>query len=81
MHVEVKNYDLTSSSSRYNLYKELADQAAKRAQNLPKDSVQGVILDIRGQSIDPAVLQRIPANIEKATGGLIRAANVVFKRN
>jgi len=79
MHFDVKNYDLTSSGNRYNLYRELARQAESRAGNLPSGSVQGVVLDIRGQSIDPAVLQRIPANIEQVTNGRIKAQDVIFK--
>lgn len=79
MHLDVKNYDLTVSGNRYNLYSELARQAESRAANLPSGSFQGVILDIRGQSIDPAVLQRIPTNIQQVTGGRIRAQDVIFK--
>lgn len=81
MYVDVKNYDLSSAANRANLYNTLADQATSRAQNLPAGSFQGVVIDIRGQSIDPAVLQRIPNNIQQATGGRIRAQDVIFKRN
>jgi len=79
IHIDAKNYDLTSSANRYNLYRDVAHQAQSRAANLPGGSSQGLILDIRGQSIDPAVLRRIPTNIERVTGGLIRAQDVVFK--
>ncbi len=81
MHVDVKNYDLSSPGNRGNLYRGIAQQAITRSQNLPSGAWQGVILDIRGQSIDPMVLQRIPTNIETATGGIIRAQNVIFKRS
>jgi hypothetical protein len=36
-------------------------------------------LKIKGQSVDPAVLARIPINIERATGGIIPRSSVVFK--
>lgn len=81
IHLDVKNYDLSSSANRYNLYRTLATQSAERAKGLPSGSIQGVVLDIRGQCIDPAVLQRIPTNIQQVTNGRIKAQDVIFKRN
>jgi filamentous hemagglutinin len=80
MHIEVKNYDLSLPANRASLYNDVAEQALRRAENLPSGSFQGVIIDIRGQAIDPAVLQRIASNIQQATGGRIRVQDVIFKR-
>ena len=81
VHLDVKNYDLSSPSNRANLYNTIADQASARAANLPKGAHQGIVIDIRGQTVDPAVLRRIPLNIETATGGTIPRTNVVFLTN
>ena len=78
MAVEVKNYDLNQSGNRANLYNTLSEQSATRANNLPQGMAQGVILDARGQVIEPAVLQRIPTNIQTATNGRIQAQNVII---
>ncbi len=78
MYLDVKNYDLTSSRNRYDLYRNLAAQARLRASNLPGGSIQGVVLDTRGQCIDPSVLQRVPSNVQQCTGGLIQAQDVVL---
>lgn len=80
IHLDIKNYDLSSSSNRANLYNTVGQQARERAQNLPSGSHQGIVIDIRGQNIDPAVLNRIPTNIETATDGIIPSSSVVFKQ-
>jgi RHS repeat-associated protein len=80
MHVDVKNYNLSGPLNRARLYSNLELQSLSRAQHLPSGSFQGVILDIRGQNLDPAVLQRIARNIEVVTGGRIRAQDVIFKK-
>jgi filamentous hemagglutinin len=77
--LDVKNYDLTNPRNRFNLYNDIEEQAAKRAANLPSGSFQGIILDIRGQNVDPAVLQRIPINIETRAGGIIPRTSVVYR--
>ena len=52
--VEVKYYDLESSSSLNMLYKELEREVADRVKNLPAGSTQRVILDVtdRGFSLE-----------------------------
>jgi len=79
IYLDVKNYDLAMPGNRANLYNAIAEQARSRAANLPSGSFQGIIVDIRGQAVDPAVLLRIPINIETATGGIIPRSNVVFR--
>jgi RHS repeat-associated protein len=78
IHLDAKNYDLSSPGNRANLYNRIKAQATNRALNLPKGASQGIVIDVRGQSVDPAVLRRIPVNIETATGGIIPRSRVVF---
>lgn len=78
LHLDVKNYDLSAPGNRANLYNTIAEQARNRRLNLPAGSHQGILIDIRGQIIPSDVLERIPLNIETATGGLIPSSNVVF---
>ncbi len=66
--VEVKNYDLSTSENRQRLYRTIGKQLRKRSENLPAGATQKVILDIRGQIVDPAVLRRLTSNIRSAAG-------------
>ncbi len=47
--IEVKRYNLASSSSRSSMYKILKMQVESRVKNLPKGSTQEIVLDVRGR--------------------------------
>lgn len=76
--IEAKSYDLADPASRARLYRTVGEQARARLQNLPPGSRQSIYLDGRGFAIPRSYLERIPRNIEEATGGIIRAADVHF---
>ena len=50
------NYNLATKSGRYNVARDIGRQAIKRESNLPLGTKQGVILDIRGQVVEPRLL-------------------------
>jgi len=79
LHIEVKNYDIATTKGRYDMYTVIDKQANSRSVNLPSGSHQGIVIDIRGQNIDPVILNRIPINIESKTNGIIPKNNIVFK--
>ncbi len=62
--IEVKNYNLESSTSRHNLYKELERQVSDRVSNLPKDSIQRVVLDVKGRKFSDDLIEMVIQNIQ-----------------
>ena len=78
--VDVKNYDVTTSGGRYRLVKNIIGQTARRAANLPEGMRQGVWIDIRGQVVSEALLERMLARITKRSGGLIQPENIYLQR-
>lgn len=68
--IEVKNYNLNSSTSRSTLYRELERQVTDRVANLPKGSTQRVVLDVKGRGYSDDLIQNVVNNIKA------RCANV-----
>ena len=62
--IEVKNYNLASSNSRSELYRELERQVTSRANNLPAGSTQEIVLDVRGRGFSKDVIDNVVANIQ-----------------
>ena len=61
--IEVKCYNLESSSSLSTLYNELKREIAARVQNLPKGSTQKVILDITGRNFSKETIESVIGGI------------------
>lgn len=47
--VEVKNYDIETSSGRKSLINNVSNQIKNRLTNLPEGTEQTVVIDVRGQ--------------------------------
>lgn len=62
--IEVKNYNLVSSNSRSELYRELERQVTSRVNNLPAGSTQEIVLDVRGRGFSKDVIDNVVANIQ-----------------
>ena len=62
--IEVKNYNLASSSSRNTLYKELERQVTNRVTHLPKNSTQRVVLDVKGRDFSEELINQVINNIK-----------------
>jgi len=61
--IEVKNYNLETSSGRSSLQAELARQYNQRLVDLPPGTKQTTVIDIRGQNIPPQDLINIEQSI------------------
>lgn len=62
--IEVKNYNLESSSNRYTLYNELERQITDRVANLPVGSTQRVVLDVKGRKFSKELIETVVNNIK-----------------
>lgn len=78
--VEVKNYDVESSSGRARLVSTLGEQLEARTQHLPAGTHQTVYVDIRGQHLSPADSTALAERIASRSGGAVRPEDVIFKR-
>ena len=56
-----------------------ADQAIQRAEHLPEQLLQRVIIDIRGQTVDENQQQDIIERIVERAGGAIDGKSIRFK--
>ncbi len=74
--LEVKNYKVTTSSGRSNLIRNVSKQINKRISDLPEQTRQSVIIDVRGQNITRDVLRDIKQKINERTND---AAEIIFK--
>ena len=78
--VDVKNYRVTTPQGRYRLVQDVVRQAAARAANLPEGLRQGLVLDIRGQSISDTLLNSMIDRIVKQSNGAIQPENIHVRR-
>ena len=74
--VEVKNYNLQTSQGRSNLVRNVSRQTQHRAQNLPANTVQQVNIDVRGQSVSRAQLNKMVDRIVERSNGSLRAEDI-----
>ncbi|MCL6588136.1 MAG: hypothetical protein K6T72_16865 [Anoxybacillus sp.] len=74
--IEVKNYKVTTSSGRSNLIRNVSHQINKRISDLPEQTRQTVIIDVRGQNVTRDVLRDIKQKINEGTNGV---AEIIFK--
>ena len=63
--IEVKNYNLSQSSNRSTMLRELERQVSSRVQNLPAASTQEIVLDVRGRNFDDKLLESTIEAIHK----------------
>jgi len=61
--LEVKNYNVTTDSGRTSLIKVVSDQVKQRITNLPNDTTQTIIIDVRGQQVSSNVLKQLRDSI------------------
>lgn len=66
--IEVKNYNLTTSSGRNSRVSNVCRQFEERIKNLPKWTWQSVVVDIRGQSVPFRVRWELMRKVWKKTG-------------
>jgi hypothetical protein len=78
--VDVKNYDVASAKGRYRLVQDVIGQVESRSQNLPPGMRQGVVIDIRGQTISDKLLQRLVDRIVDKSNGAISPENIYVVR-
>lgn len=57
--IEVKNYNLESSTNRNDLLIELRRQVAARIEHLPAGSTQQIVLDVRGRGYSTGFLDDV----------------------
>ena len=74
--VDVKNYDLASAKGRYRLVQDILGQVEARSKNLPAGMRQAITIDIRGQTVNPTLLQRVIDRIVIKSNGAVKAENI-----
>ena len=67
--VDIKNYNLESSSGRRNLVRNIVKQYEQRLIHLPEGSKQSVQIDLRGQNVSDEVLTKLYTEITQKTNG------------
>ena len=75
--VEVKNYNVETSSGRNSLINNVSSQIKKRLTNLPEGTEQTVVIDVRGQDYNLEILRYIKNKIIEKSG---YNAEILFKR-
>lgn len=65
--IDVKNYNVESTTGRSNLAKNIEKQYSQRVDNLPSGTKQTVLVDIRGQKVSNADLMSLYDDIMKRT--------------
>lgn len=61
--VEVKYYDLSNSSCRSTMYKELLREVTDRVKHLPKGSTQRIVLDVTDRGFDAKLVDSVVKHI------------------
>lgn len=62
--IEVKNYNLESSSSLSTLYSELEREISSRVLNCPPGTTQRIVLDVRGRNFSQELISAVTETIE-----------------
>ena len=75
--IEVKNYNVETSSGRNSLINNVSSQIKKRLTNLPEGTEQTVVIDVRGQDYNLEILRDIKNKIIEKSG---YNAEILFKR-
>jgi len=75
--VDIKNYNVTTFNGRNNLIRNIEKQFQQRMQNLPINTKQTVVIDIRGQDLTNEILDSLYDDIIKR----IRDIDIIIKTN
>ncbi|GAA6614715.1 hypothetical protein [Scytonema sp. NUACC26] len=78
--IEVKNYDLSRSGGQSSLVSKVVDQAHARARHLPSETVQKIVVDVRGQNADRQQLNDLKEEIVSQSDGVLRTSDIKFLR-
>ena len=76
--VDIKNYNVESTSSRSNLARNIETQYSQRIENLPDGTKQAVLIDVRGQKVSISALLVLYNDIIQRTN---KGVEVLFKMN
>ena len=68
--IEVKNYNLASSSSRSELCRELIREIGARKVNLPEGSTQRIVLDVQGRNFSQELISSVINEIREKLAGI-----------
>ena len=74
--IDIKNYNVTTSSGRSKLASNIEKQYLQRLDNLPAGTNQSVMIDIRGQNVSDEALESLYNNIMKRTNN---GVDITFK--
>ena len=74
--VDIKNYNVENASGRSNLARNIEKQYYQRIENLPEETMQSVMIDIRGQSVSDVDLSILYDDIMKRTDN---GVTILFK--
>jgi hypothetical protein len=74
--IEIKNYNITTSTGRSNVARNIEKQYLQRLEDLPAGTNQTVMIDVRGQNVTDEILESLHDNIMNRTNNGI---NIVFK--
>jgi RHS repeat-associated protein len=77
--IEAKNYTLTNEAGIRSMIRNVTKQVKQRIANLPANTVQNIVLDVRGQNITTQQLMTIRSRLMTQTGS--KNINVTFKSN
>ncbi len=78
--VEIKNYNISTPKGRRDLVRRIGKQVALRSVELPPGTRQGIIIDARGQTIAPGVLEDLEGRISARTRGVISPDNIYVQQ-
>lgn len=70
--IDVKNYKIETSAGRNNLARNIEKQYYQRLNNLPSETKQSVLIDIRGQNVFQDNLTTLYNDIMERTNGGIK---------
>ena len=64
--IDIKNYNISTSSGRSSLKRNINKQYNQRLDNLPEDTLQTVIIDIRGQDVPKKTIKQLADDLRTA---------------
>jgi hypothetical protein len=74
--IEVKNYNIETPQGVSNLIYNVTKQIDARNINLPQNTKQTIIIDVRGQNLSPSILKEVSDKIINKTNPGIE---IIFK--
>jgi len=79
-HHKATDYQVWEEGYQPSLVNNVSKQINQRADNLPSDMTQKVVIDVRGQNISFEQQGRIRQNIIDKTGSNIKPEDIIFKQ-